>query len=98
MFTKHKVRAERLEKWISDIYWTDINLRSVVYSKDEELKMEVKEITVSDPTSGYSSATEVFTTDYPCQLNIVKVIDLINGERPQGNYEVSMTPGAAGDQ
>jgi alpha-mannosidase len=47
MFTPHKVYLERLEKWLSPIYWSDINLRSVMTKSS----LPVTTIFVHEPAS-----------------------------------------------
>ena len=48
MFSAHKVYVERLDKWLSKLYWKDCNLQSVKFSVDNH-DCVVDEIAVFEP-------------------------------------------------
>ena len=54
MFSQHKVLTERLDKWLSNLYWTDINLQSIRFNGNAGIK-EIEEILVYEPSSNFAS-------------------------------------------
>lgn len=48
MFSPHKVLTERLDKWLSKLYWTDINLQSIRFKEFSAIN-EIEEILVYEP-------------------------------------------------
>ena len=48
MFSQHKVLTERLDKWLSKLYWADINLQSIRFKEFSDIK-EIEEILVYEP-------------------------------------------------
>ena len=56
MFSQHKVLTERLDKWLSTLYWTDINLQSIRFKENSDIN-EIEEILVYEPLESPPSTT-----------------------------------------
>jgi len=85
MFTTHQVQTERLEKWLSPLYWIDCNLQSVLFSKDHQQMHEIDELLVYEPLDSdqrisptsricitVREAIEVFTC-HPSSYRVAKI-------------------------